>query len=455
MLEIDMPKDVEYIINKIISNGYEAYIVGGCVRDSILHKKPMDWDITTNAKPAEIKKIFDRTIDTGIEHGTVTVMLNKEGYEVTTYRIDGEYNDHRRPSEVEFTCNLEEDLKRRDFTINAMAYNKTVGLIDIFGGINDLNNGIIKCVGNPMDRFDEDALRILRAVRFSAQLGFQIDEATEHAITKKAPYLKDISAERIQVEMTKLLISSHPEKIVDAYYLGITEIVLPEFNIMMNTAQNNPYHRYSVGMHTVIALQNIESSTILRWAILLHDIAKPSKKTTDEEGIDHFYGHSEAGVEMAKTVLRRMKLDNNTIKWVTKLIEWHDFRLEEPIDEVAFRKALSKMGSEIYPQLLMIQKADLLAKAEETIKKHIGMFDVLEQKFSMIINRQDPLSISELKINGNDLIKLGIKPGVGMGIVLSTLLEKVLENPSLNEENYLQQEAICINNQIQMEGRYN
>ncbi len=318
-MKVQMPEAAAYIVNTLMEHGYEAYIVGGCVRDSILRKEPQDWDITTSATPEQIKALFRRSIDTGIEHGTVTIMMGNEGYEVTTYRVDGKYEDHRRPSAVTFTASLSEDLKRRDFTINAMAYNDTEGLVDAFDGMGDLEHGVIRCVGIPRERFDEDALRILRAVRFSAQMDFRIAEETRSAITEQAEFLRDISAERIQVELTKLITSGHPERLIDAYELGITKIVLPEFDAMMQTPQNTPYHCYDVGRHTIEVMKNIEPRPVLRWAALLHDVAKPQCRTTDPEGVDHFYGHPAEGRKLARQVLRRLKLDNDTIRRVERL----------------------------------------------------------------------------------------------------------------------------------------
>ena len=267
MFKIVIPEKAKQIINQLEQAGYEAYVVGGPVRDCILGKCPMDWDITTSASPYQVKEIFSYTIDTGIAHGTVTVMMDREPFEVTTYRVDGEYKDHRRPEEVCFTKSLKEDLLRRDFTINAMAYNDRDGLIDYYGGVEDLKRKVIRCVGQASKRFDEDALRILRALRFQAQLGFTIEDQTKQAVREQAKYLKDISAERIQVELTKLLLSKHPETILDAYELGVTSVVLPEFDRMMETPQNNPHHRYSVGVHTVEALKNAEADHILRWTM--------------------------------------------------------------------------------------------------------------------------------------------------------------------------------------------
>ena len=233
MITINLPEKVKFIIDTITAAGFEAFAVGGCIRDSILGRNPADWDITTSAKPEQVKALFAKTFDTGIQHGTITVLLDKEGFEVTTYRIDGEYEDSRHPKEVVFTSNLIEDLKRRDFTINAMAYNETVGLVDEFGGLEDIDRGVIRCVGDPGERFSEDALRIMRAIRFSAQLGYEIEENTKQAIVELADTLQNISAERIQVELVKLLCSPHPDYLKIMYDTGVTKIVLPEFDRCM------------------------------------------------------------------------------------------------------------------------------------------------------------------------------------------------------------------------------
>ncbi len=305
------------IINNLQLHGYEAFAVGGCVRDSILARRPEDWDITTSAKPEEIKRLFRRTVDTGIEHGTVTVIIGKDSYEVTTYRVDGAYEDGRHPKEVRFTSRLEEDLQRRDFTINAMAYNDDVRLVDVFGGMKDLNHHLIRCVGDPRERFSEDALRILRAVRFSAQLNFPIEPDTAEAIKELAPTLEKISAERIQAELVKLLVSPHPERIRDAYELGITKVILPEWDAMAGVEQNTPHHRYDVAEHTIRAMKYVKRDKILRLTMLFHDMGKPSTKTTDENGRDHFKGHALVSEEIARKVLRRLKFDNETVKTVT------------------------------------------------------------------------------------------------------------------------------------------
>ena len=271
---LEIPKNAETILHILEKAGYEAYVVGGCVRDSILGRSPDDWDITTSAKPEQVKALFHRTVDTGLQHGTVTVLMEKEGYEVTTYRVDGEYEDGRHPKEVTFTASLKEDLKRRDFTINAMAYNPSSGLVDLFGGLEDIERRIIRCVGNPLERFTEDALRIMRAVRFSAQLGFAIEEETRKALKVLAPNLKHVSAERIQVELVKLLMSPHPDYLRVAYEAGITAEFLPEFDACMTTSQNTPHHCYTVGEHILHSLCHVRADKVLRITMLLHDIGK-------------------------------------------------------------------------------------------------------------------------------------------------------------------------------------
>ena len=318
---LEIPKNAETILHILEKAGYEAYVVGGCVRDSILGRSPDDWDITTSAKPEQVKALFHRTVDTGLQHGTVTVLMEKEGYEVTTYRVDGEYEDGRHPKEVTFTASLKEDLKRRDFTINAMAYNPSSGLVDLFGGLEDIERKIIRCVGDPLERFTEDALRIMRAVRFSAQLGFAIEEETRKALKVLAPNLKHVSAERIQVELVKLLMSPHSDYLRVAYEAGITAEFLPEFDACMTTSQNTPHHCYTVGEHILHSLCHVRADKVLRITMLLHDIGKPVVRKTDENGRDHFKMHGIAGEKRAAQILRRLKFDNDTIRKVTRQVK--------------------------------------------------------------------------------------------------------------------------------------
>ena len=435
MIQIQIPDKAKYIIETIQAAGFEAYVVGGCVRDSILGRCPEDWDITTSARPEQVKQLFRRTIDTGIQHGTVTVMLDKEGFEVTTYRVDGKYEDSRHPKEVTFTPNLEEDLKRRDFTINAMAYNETEGLIDIFGGLKDIEAKLIRCVGNPEERFGEDALRIMRAIRFSAQLGYEIHEDTEAAIRKLAPTLQKISAERIQVELTKLLVSPHPDTLREAYDMGVTKVILPEFDAMMETPQNNPHHCYNVGEHTLEALRNIEADKTLRLAALFHDFGKPQTHTTDADGIDHFHGHAKISAELANNIMHRLKFDNDTLNKVKVYVRYHDLRPE--LTEKSVRRAVSKVGADAFAEVLKLKLADTLAQSPKWQPEKKAYLKELTALYHTILEKQQCLCIKDLKISGKDLIEDGMKPGKEMGEILAKLLELVLEEPQRNEREWL------------------
>ena len=441
-MQIELPEKVSQILKQIQAAGFEAYAVGGCVRDSILGRVPDDWDITTSAKPEQVKEIFRRTVDTGIQHGTVTVMFDKEGFEVTTYRVDGEYEDSRHPKEVLFTASLEEDLKRRDFTINAMAYNESAGLVDIFGGIKDLEKGIIRCVGNPEERFTEDALRIMRAIRFSAQLGYVIEENTKNAIEKLAPTLNRISAERIQVELVKLMVSPHPDYLRVAYETGVTKVIFPEWDAAMETVQNHPHHCYSVGEHILHSLSRVPADKVLRLAMLLHDIAKPLALETDEEGITHFHGHAQLGEEMAKTILRRLRMDNDTISKVSRLVRFHDYgNGVEPNGRIV-RRAVNKVGEELFPSLLLVRKADILAQSDYKRDEKLQSLSAWETCFDEILKSGQCVSLKTLAINGRDLIDAGFAPGKQLGDILDALLQDVLENPENNTKEYLLDRAL-------------
>ena len=429
-----LPENVKNIIAVLENHGFEAYAVGGCVRDTLLLREPGDWDITTSARPEEVKALFSHTIDTGIEHGTVTVMMNREGYEVTTYRIDGEYEDARHPKEVTFTSNLIEDLKRRDFTINAMAYNDCVGIVDEFDGIGDLNKGVIRCVGNPMERFSEDALRMLRAVRFAAQLGFSIEENTKVAIRTLAPTIAKVSVERIAVELVKILTSNHPEEIRTAYELGLTQIFMPEFDRAMETPQNNIHHMYSVGEHTIEALKNVQPEKNIRLVMLMHDLAKPVVKTTDEQGQDHFRGHTQAGADMAKMILRRLKFDNATIDLVSKMVKHHDDRPEKP---TSVRRMFSAIGVENVPMLLEMKRADLLGQSTYQREQKMSLVDYYEAQYQECMKEKTCLTKKDMAINGSDLIAMGMKQGRAVGEVIDQLFEMVLDTPELNEKEKL------------------
>lgn len=400
---IHMPPKVCSIINTIQAAGFEAYAVGGCVRDSILGREPDDWDITTSATPQEVKKLFARTIDTGIAHGTVTVMLDKDGFEVTTYRIDGEYLDGRHPESVEFSGNLIEDLKRRDFTINAMAYNEEKGLVDEFNGIGDIKQRVIRCVGNAKERFTEDALRMMRAIRFSAQLGFSIEDKTYAAIHELAPSIGKISMERIQVELVKTLLSKNPEYTVRFHETGLFKEVLPTADKLLS----GKYARQIKCM-----LKNTEADSVLRYAALFHH----------------------AGHEEARAALKSLKLDNYTIDTVSKLIKNTQNSIEE--NEPAVREAIHQAGKELMPLIFKHERA-LLDTAEEVVgipmtskRKHLA---TIERMYDDIISRGDCISVKDLDITGNDLMEYGLK-GPQIGKTLNGLLHIVIENPKLNDK---------------------
>lgn len=434
-MNIQLPEKVQQIIKTLQSHGYEAYAVGGCVRDSLLGRTPGDWDITTSALPEETKALFDKTFDTGIEHGTITVLMGKEGFEVTTYRIDGKYEDSRHPSEVTFTRCLSEDLLRRDFTINAMAYNDEDGIVDLFDGMADLEKKVIRCVGNAEARFGEDALRIMRAVRFSAQLGFEIEEQTQAAIRKLAFSLKNISAERIQVELIKLLTSPHPEQIRLAYELGITEVMLPEFDRMMETAQETPHHCHNVGEHTIAALQHCPSDKILRLTMLFHDMGKPEKKTMDENGIAHFKGHAVVSEAIAKEIMHRLKFDNDTLRKVTKLVYYHDLRM--PATPRNVRRAMNRIGTELFPYYLNVRRADTLAQSMFRREEKLENIQEIENIYLQIMELQQCVSLKDLAVKGGDLLAVGVERGPQIGETLNKLLELVLEEPEKNQKELL------------------
>ena len=434
-MNIQLPEKVQQIIKTLQSHGYEAYAVGGCVRDSLLGRTPGDWDITTSALPEETKALFDKTFDTGIEHGTITVLMGKEGFEVTTYRIDGKYEDSRHPSEVTFTRCLSEDLLRRDFTINAMAYNDEDGIVDLFDGMADLEKKVIRCVGNAEARFGEDALRIMRAVRFSAQLGFEIEEQTQAAIRKLAFSLKNISAERIQVELIKLLTSPHPEQIRLAYELGITEVMLPEFDRMMETAQETPHHCHNVGEHTIAALQHCPSDKILRLTMLFHDMGKPEKKTMDENGIAHFKGHAVVSEAIAKEIMHRLKFDNDTLRKVTKLVYYHALRM--PATPRNVRRAMNRIGTEMFPYYLNVRRADTLAQSMFRREEKLENIQEIENIYLQIMELQECVSLKDLAVKGGDLLAVGVERGPQIGETLNKLLELVLEEPEKNQKELL------------------
>lgn len=396
---MQIPRAAEQIIEQLNQAGFEAYVVGGCVRDTLLGKTPEDWDITTSARPEQVKAIFGRTIDTGIQHGTVTIMKGKVGYEVTTYRIDGEYEDGRHPKSVEFTSHLVEDLKRRDFTINAMAYSHKSGLVDVFDGVKDLEQHRIRCVGNPVDRFTEDALRILRAIRFSAQLGFEIAEETKQAVAAIAPNIVHVSKERIQTELTKLLLSSNPDFIRMVYEAGIASYISENFAKV-------PEEHIAIG-------HLLPAEKPLRWAAFLRLVSE----------------------EAAVKILRDLKMDNDTTFKVKTLVAWWN----KPIaaDKTAIRRTMSQMEPELYDDLLLLKYSLLeseIAKAGMDSLEHLKKVEILGEE---IRKSGECISLKMLAISGSDLIQTGMKPGKLMGETLNRLFQIVLEHPEYNTKEYL------------------
>lgn len=400
LLKISLPKEVKHIIDILTQNGYEAYAVGGCVRDSILGRVPGDWDITTSALPQQVKALFRRTIDTGIQHGTVTIMLGKNGYEVTTYRIDGKYEDSRHPESVEFTPNLEEDLKRRDFTINAMAYNDENGIVDIFGGMDDIRNRIIRCVGNAHDRFTEDALRILRAVRFSAQLGFEIDKATKDAARELAPTLVKISRERIHTELNKLLLSDNPDYFSVVYELGVMKVIISE-------------------------LEGVNSGDIDRLKVLI----KRTKPCLPERYAALL---SVIGKDKTRAVLKGLKLDNATISMAVKLVEY--LGITPALTEPQMRHYINEVGKE---DALRVIEFNLAFASEDEYKGYADMRNICVT----VLERGDCTSLKELRITGKLLMNSGFEAGKQLGGLLEELLLEVLDNPALNDTKYLLERA--------------
>ena len=410
-MRIQIPSHVEYIIGKLNQNGYEAFAVGGCVRDTLLGRTPGDWDITTSARPEQVKALFRRTIDTGIQHGTVTVMLERTGYEVTTYRIDGEYEDGRHPRQVEFTSDLLEDLKRRDFTINAIAYSHETGIVDAFGGMEDLEKRVIRCVGEPMERFEEDALRILRAIRFSAQLDFSIEEKTREAITRIAPNLAKVSRERVQMELTKLLCSDHPEQIRQVYETGISRYVSEEFSCL-------PWEKAEISP-ALPKEKYVRWAAFLRCACLAEQDSWQTDLSCEKAAGKNFCEEREKAVRAGGKILRDLKLDNETIGRVKTLTSWCGEKLLPEAPSV--RRAMSKMEPEVWDALVELNQYgdEILCLTKE------------------IRAAGDCLDLKHLAVNGRDLMSAGVRPGKDMGEILNRMLQEVLERPENNQKEIL------------------
>ena len=433
------PSAVLKALETLNTNNSKAYIVGGSVRDIIMGIAPKDFDITASSSPQENLKIFSKykTFETGIRFGTITVIIDNTPIEITTFRTDGEYKDNRKPENVVFSNTVEHDLSRRDFTINAMAYSPYDGFVDLFDGKGDIEKNIIRAIGNPDERFSEDALRILRALRFASRLGFEIEEETQEGIRKLAPTLANISAERIQVELIKMLISPNPTMMKKAYELGITKVILPEFDAMMETTQETPHHMYTVGEHTLKAMKVIPADKVLRLTMLFHDMAKPLMKTVDEDGRAHFKMHDVKGADLTKMILKRLKFDNDTLNKVVKLVRHHDYRI--PADAKSVRRAMNVIGEDLFPMYHEVRLADTLAQSiylrEEKLQNLAEVWGTYEE----ILEKKQCVSLKDLAISGSDLIANGMQPGKEIGRILNALLELVLENPEYNTKEKLLQ----------------
>ena len=421
-------------LDRLHKNGYEAYVVGGSVRNKMLGMSVDDFDITTGALPSETKSLFPdfTVVETGIKHGTVTVVINGENVEITTYRTEGEYTDSRHPDKVEFTSSLELDLSRRDFTVNALAYDGEGTVVDLFGGEEDIKNKLIRAIGNPYERFNEDALRILRAVRFSSVLGFEIEKNTRAAMIKCKRLLAKISKERIAVEINKLLLGKNVRNALLENWEILAEII-PEIALMHGFDQKNKHHVYDILTHTAIAIENIEPTLQLRLAALLHDTGKPSTCSTDKDGSHHFYGHPSESERIAERYLTEYRYDNFTKERVLLLVRVHDTVIDE--DKVYIKKRLRRMGKDAFFELLKLKRADNSAQSPKYLRK--DHFDRIEALTYEILSEEQCFSLKDLAVNGDDLIRLGVPKGKMIGEILGFLLDSVIEERAENSKNVL------------------
>lgn len=433
--KIRIPKQAEKAIEILEEYDYEAYCVGGCIRDSLMGKEPADWDVCTSCKPERLKEIFSeyKIIDTGLKHGTVTVIVDSMPLEITAFRKDEGYTDHRHPLNVEYVTNLKEDLSRRDFTINSLAYNNSTGLIDYFGGLDDLQNGIIRCVGESQMRFEEDALRILRALRFASTLNFSIEPNTKSALYEKLNLLEFISAERIRDEFLKLLTGNGVLSVLSDYK-EVIFFIIPELKKCDSTPQNTPHHCYNVYEHTVHSVSDIEPLPHLRMTMLLHDIGKPSTLTTDRQGISHFKNHQYIGEQMAEKILKRLRFPKKEIKHICSLITQHDNRF--PASEKNVKKFISRHGSDFFRDYVKIRTADALAQSDYMRNEKLSTINSVNKIGEEIIKSGLPLSRKELDLNGNDLIGLGFKDK-DIGKMLNEILNLVIDNRLSNTKSEL------------------
>lgn len=432
---ISLPKGVRFILSRLREKGYEAYTVGGSVRDSLRGQAPSDYDITTSALPDAVKEIFSdcRTVDTGILHGTVTVLADGKPYEVTTYRIDGDYSDLRHPKCVSFTRSLREDAARRDFTVNAMAYSEEDGIIDFFGGREDLENRLIRAVGDPDTRFREDALRILRALRFAATLDFTVEKDTAAAVKRNKTLLCHISAERIREELCRLVRGKAAYRILSEFREVIAEVI-PELALQFDFCQHTPHHIYDLYEHTLHTVDAAENTAVIRLAALLHDVGKPQCFFRDENGVGHFYGHEEVSADLADKRLRALRFDNKTRERIVLLIRKHGVVL--PKTERSLKRLLASVGEEAFFELLSLKRADNASLAPMHADR-IKEIDALESQARELLSRKPCLSLSSLAIGGEDLIAIGVPRGKRIGELLKAALSAVIDGSVENEREAL------------------
>ena len=428
-----LPQPVEYVLERLENAGFDAFAVGGCVRDTLLGRVPGDWDVTTAARPEQVLSLFaGYAIPTGLKHGTVTVRAGEMAIEVTTFRADGDYTDHRRPDTVTFSRRLEDDLCRRDLTVNAMAMDRRGEITDLYGGREDLKAGVLRCVGEPERRFQEDALRILRTLRFSAVLGFAIEEKTAAALRETAALLTYIAPERIRTEMDKLLCGNHVLPVL-LDYPEVLGVFLPEVLPCVGFDQHNRHHIYDVWGHTAHAVAAAPAEHVLRWAMLLHDVGKPACFTRDAAGVGHFYGHPAVSAELAETVCRRLRMDNRTAERVVTLVRWHDRDIART--ERAIARAVSQLGEETFRQLLDVKRADNAAQSPED-RGRLADIQQAEDILNALEARKQCFSLKDLAVDGRDMMALGLR-GREIGDGLHALLEAVLDGAENDRETLL------------------
>lgn len=434
---MNISENANLIFKELNDSGYEAYFVGGCVRDFLMNRECNDFDITTSAKPFEIEEALNKNgikyFETGLKHGTVTAVIDNEPFEITTYRTDGEYLDSRHPENVEFVSDLSEDLARRDFTINALAYNENDGIVDKFGGISDIENRIIRTVGNPDKRFNEDALRIMRALRFASTLGFEIEKETSLSIHKNAHLLNNISSERIYSELVKLLMGDNCERIL-LDYKDIVGIIIPELVACFDCAQITKWHLYDVYTHTVKSVACCEKKDYMRLAVLLHDIGKPECKTTDKKMVDHFFGHPQKSVEIAEGVLKRLKVSREYTKKILTLIEIHDKKISATGESVKFW--LRTLGEDLFFDFMEVKLADMKTHNLHYAGESLVLFEKIKRLAKEIISNNEPYRICDLALNGNELVEIGYC-GSEIKQELEKLVVDVSKNPTLNTKETL------------------